>query len=429
MKIFTRTLLLSFIFLLGSNHLEAQETLFGDIFNQLGFEEQTELLNNFNVDLDAAHLTNPEDYPFNFDSLFQDMGILDSLGVYLDSLPILDDDYLDAFGLLNDTLGLFNSDSIIGSFGQLDTLSSDTIVGEIGNINEIFEINFDSLGNLGGQYGDDLEFDINEPNQTGINFTNLEILQDSLFDSAVDSDIEDGAVGQILDQIFDSNTFPSLELAFGVQDASFRYYGTDFATIAKVIRVGSVPSFNQMWEPRWHVKGSFTTEELEATTADDSNNSTSSNSGIFPFVYDGDIALMINPTLGSPNVRLITSFGMEVGTYVPSFQDFNEFTKNRINYGYTTGIAAQVGSGFSVKTGDLTVYTLATIAYGDVVDKQRDTEYRYNSLKFMAGVRLGDIVNVRYSTGKQMWAKGDTKQLDTNHQLTLGIILQELNRP
>jgi len=438
MKIFTRTLLLSFIFLLGSNNLKAQETLFGDIFNQLGFEEQTEFLNNYDINVDSAYLTNPGDFPFNFDSLFLDMGILDSLSANLDDLPVLDDDYLDALGLLSDTMGL---DSIFEDFGQLDldTLAGDSIVAEIGNINDLFNINFDSLGNLGDQYGDTLDIDINEPNQNGLNETNLEILQDSLFNSIDNSDNNEddfgfniGIADQILDQIFDSNIFPSLELAFGVQDNSAMYYGREYATIAKVIRLGSVPSFNQMWEPRWHVKGSVIGEEIENYVVDESNNSTNNASGVVPLLYDGDFALMINPTLGSPNVRLITSFGMEVGTYVPAHEDFNAFTQGNNNCGFTTGIGAQIGSGFSVKTGDLTVYTLATLAYGDVVDRQRDAAYRYNSLRFSAGVRFGDIINVRYSTGQQTWAQGDEgnrKQVNTNHQLTLGVILQELNRP
>ena len=430
MKNLFYTLTMLFFLGISSNTLTAQETLFGDLFNQLSFEEQTELLQNLNINLDSAALANPGDFPFNLDSLLQTAGLLDSLGVYLDSLPALDDDYLDALDLLNDTIDMPDVDDLFLNFGQLDSLSADTIVGEVGNISSIFEINYDSLDNIIHGIDDDLNFSTNAPNSNGTNLTSLDILQDSINLSLFDSDIEDGAVGQILDQLFSSENFPDLEIAIGFQDASFQYYGADFLTQAKVIRLGSVPTFNNLWESRWHVQGSFLNQRIENFATDTENITTSNETGIFPYLYDGDFAMMISPTLfNNPNVRLTTSFGMEVGVYAPSHRDFDEFTQSRNNIGNTTGIGAQIGGGFSVKSGDMIVYTLATVAYGNVVDKQMDEDYRYNSLKLMAGVKIGEVANIRYSSGKQFWARNDNKRLDLNHQLTVGIILKELNRP
>ncbi|PJA50288.1 MAG: hypothetical protein CO171_02540 [Syntrophobacterales bacterium CG_4_9_14_3_um_filter_49_8] len=76
-------------------------------------------------------------------------------------------------------------------------------------------------------------------------------------------------------------------------------------------------------------------------------------------------------------------------------------------------------------TGPLTIYSLATVAHGGVFHAV--LPYRYNAMRFEAGMRFGNIINVRYSTGHVTWQDNDNRRADIKNQVTVGIILQELH--
>ncbi len=412
---------------------------------------------NAQWDLFADLLNQTDNTVYN--QFFNNLGILDTTWNVnqVDGNELLNEHY----DLLNNPLpgGVLDSTYLFGLDAGLDTLldrlpgfglagsDADTLLGELDEIQDIFGSNFDSLGGLYGQYQDSLRFDSANWNVIIIDFDNLtdehyDILQDTLgmvMGSTFPSNPNNFA--NLLDKLFDPISFPDLELAFGVQNADYKYWGEEYSADAKVIRIGSVPRFDKEAdqcnyptpilpiEARWHVMASWNGGERTLASESDATGAREEGDkgGFNPLMFYGDFAMMATPRIGAwgnTSFRLITSLGMEFGTYAPAHRDYRPpFTS--FNKGFATGFGPQAGAGFAMTTGQLVIYSIATMAEGDVV--RCALPYRYNSRRLEVGMRYGNIINVRCTTGKMSWQENDNRRANINHQVTVGIILSELN--
>ncbi len=387
---------------------------------------------------------------------------------YFDNLGGLDSTWsvnqVDGNDLLNEHYDLLNNPSpggaldssyIFGLDAGLDSLiaelpgfglpnaDADTLIGELEHIQDIFGTNFDSLGGLYGQYQDSLNFDSANWNVVIIDFDDLteghlDMLQDTLgmvMDTTFPSNPHNFA--GLIGKLFDIKAFPDLELAFGVQDADLKYWNEEYSANSKVIRIGSVPRFDKdviecnypvvPIEARWHVQASWNGGERSSPGDATGAREEGDKGGFNPLLFFGDFAMMATPRIGAwgnTSFRIITSLGMEFGTYAPAHRDYRPpFTS--FNKGFATGFGPQIGAGFSMTTGQLVIYSLATIAEGDVL--RCALPYRYNSKRFEVGMRYGNIINVRCNTGFATWQEHDNRRADINTQVTVGIILAELH--
>lgn len=406
--------------------------LLADLLNQTDTQTNENFLDNFG-NIDPATI----DFGENNETLQQ---LFDELNGPFPG-GMLDSTYLDVwgpgFGLILDGLpgyGLSGSDE-------------DTLLNQYGNLEDIFASNFDSLGGAFGQYQDSLLAGTNDWDIVVIGLDDLTnesagALQDT-FDMVFGNTTPNGPgdIDGIIGQLFDVVAFPDLELAFGMQEASLKYWDNPYDERARVLRVGSVPRFDQdvdncnyatiavPIEARWHVQASWTGEAPPASPATDPGQAAAHHGGDFnPLLFSGDFAMMATPTigtLGNTRFKLITSLGMEFGTYAPAHRDYNApFTSG--NQGFATGFGPQAGSGFAFSTGPLTVYSIGTIVIGGEM-LRCGPAYRYNSTRFESGIRYGNIINVRYSTGKFSWQPNDNRTAKVGHQVTVGIILSELH--
>lgn len=413
----------------------AQWGLFGDLFSQLDTTDFNNTANNFG----AVDSTWTVDYSLGNDQLHD---LYDLIG---DSLPmvVLDSSYL--FGV---NAGLDTLFGTLADFG-LGIADQDTILSQADSIAAIFEANFDSLGNLFSLYQDSLDFDsaanwsVVIVNYDSLQNSNLAVLQDT-FDTVFDTSSggSSGGFANLFGKLFDANIFPDLELAFGIQQADLKYWDMAYSEKARMFRVGSVPRFQTNvsdqrdglirlpLEARWHLQMSWMGDETGNGTSslgEAQSGTASASRGFNPLLLDFDLAMMATPHLGNwgnTSFRLITSLGMEFGTYAPAHQDYNPpFTG--ANRGFATGGGPQVGGGFSMTTGSLVVYSLTTIAHGNLI--RSPLPYKYNSRKVEVGMRFGNIINVRYATGQISWQPDDNRRAKITNQVTVGIILDELH--
>ncbi|MEK7254434.1 MAG: hypothetical protein AAB316_06805, partial [Bacteroidota bacterium] len=366
------------------------------------------------------------------------------------------------FNQLNNPFpGSYLDSSFLGGFWSgIDTLTAhlpgfgltnndqDTLLGELDNIGDIFGANFDSLGGLFGQYQSHLQFDsfwAPGVSVAGFDTTVIQhfnVLQDTLDLFAGGSQLnQPGGFANLIDKVFNAVYFPDLELAFGIQNDDLKYWALPYKAQAKVLRLGSVPRFDNTVnechdgnhplmrfpvEARWHVQGSFLEEEVPTFLGDKGVGQKAGDKGIVPLVLSGDFAMMLTPQIGvwgKTTFRLITSLGMEFGTYAPAHRDYD--LRNANNEGYATGYGPQAGVGFSMATGGLVIYSLGTVAHGDVL--RCALPYRYDSRKFEVGMRCFNVINCRYSTGLVSWQENDNRRANIENQFTIGIILSELH--
>jgi hypothetical protein len=431
MKNLFTSLFLVFIFMLTNQRAYAQWDLLSDLFGQ----HDPTVYNQYFGNLDAfdSTWTNPDLNNLLLDDLYA--GLNDSsIGIPLDST------YLNALG---EGLNLLNGS--LPGFG-LPGVDNDTLLGEFGRLDSLFNLNFDSLGGLFGAYQDSLHFD---PGWTGIQVLGLDTLLDQQFNVLQDTfgmvadttlPKSPGDLAKIIGKLFDQVAFPDLELAFGVQSGNFKYWEDRYSSAASVVRVGSVPRFDREAAPtcrgdaprfpveaRWHLEASWVKGRVPTTVVDPEYIPDNDEEKMNPLLFSGDFAMMLTPRIGAwgnTSFRLITSLGMEFGTYAPSHKEYDmRYTAG--NQGFATGYGPQAGVGFSMTTGSLTVYSINTITHGDVV--RCAMPYRFDSQKFEVGMRFGNIVNVRYSTGKTSWQEFDNRLADVKHQFTIGIILQSLH--
>ena len=206
-----------------------------------------------------------------------------------------------------------------------------------------------------------------------------------------------------------------------VEFADAVYYNQSYSVNASVIRIGSVPRFDQTWEVSWFVKASFF-QEVDLEKAETST----LKEGFNELMYDGQFAMHFNPAIGMSNdvnIRLYSSLGMEVSSHIPAHVNFAD-PDTHTNVGRTTGYGPQIGAGTVVNFGNTSLYTFGTMATGDVFNTPG---YRFNSRTLNAGVRIGDTVNIRYTEGTKSWAPKDQKTTSFR-RFTVGLILSELIR-
>lgn len=388
-------------------------------FEQLDSDSRNDFSNNLDELIET----------FDYNSI-QLGGVIDSL---LNGLDVLDmgsiDSMLLAWGNNRDDLILTLGN---GDFNMLDSLF---IISEYDRVNELWYLNLDSLNQLLNDFRDTTTtFDPNLAAETGDRFEVFEGLWTQIFgdlQAMVEGgfDATDpngfGNFGSALDTLF-SSMF-DLELAFGQEFASARFYSETYGVTTSVIRLGSVPRFNTDWEARWHLQGSFfnNNEEIMAET-------NTIKDGFNNFLCNGEFAIMYNPLISQApgkEFRLYSSLGMEMGTYAPAHvQPGNPSTEPRV--GNTTGFGPQMGAGMILSMGDISFYTFGTFAIGSVVDEnsfRANNNYRFNSRSVNAGLRYGNVVNILYTYGAGDWAPNQAKSVEFN-RVTIGIILDALNR-
>jgi len=235
----------------------------------------------------------------------------------------------------------------------------------------------------------------------------------------------------IVDELLDPFLFPSIEMATGVKQTSVKYYQSEglYSTEPLLtVRLGTAPIFDRRFTTRWSIAGSWNTDTDPASirlNASEYVNDQVIKKGNNPVLIDGDFALMYNPGIrlaSIANARLLTSLGMELGTYVPAHQSGLVSSNQRVspNKGFTTSCAAQMGTGLSYQLPGFSVYVLGTIAFGSVINSP---DYVYRSRKLTTGILLGPSVSIRYSTGRQQWAPNDNKTASTLHEFTIGLVL------
>lgn len=373
------------------------------------FLQQLEQL-SASPDVDEIH------WPAVLDSLFSTNLAEGTFGSPVDS-------FITEWGVGRDSLISWLVNAGIGSADSLG------LVGQYDDLNEIWYETVEDFNNALITYDDDITFNpaaIEEGEErieisSGLQTQAQANLRRSVAQALAGTDAQGiggftGLLNTLFSDIFD------LELAYGIEDADVSYYNFPYAATAKTIRVGSMPQFDKTWEARWHVQAGFskTTEVplVESALPDD---------GHTPFRYNGNFSFMFNPALGrlraGGSVRLYSSLGMEVDAYVPAHADAAPpFTND--NVGKTTGFGPQIGTGFIVQTHAVTFYTYATKTLGTVANSPG---YQYHAQAIHAGVKLGNIMNVRYDIGKASWAPNEQKTL-TYNRLTLGLRLASLYR-
>ncbi|MBI1223649.1 MAG: hypothetical protein GC192_00300 [Bacteroidetes bacterium] len=415
-------------FLALANRANAQVDLLSDLFSQMDPSLGQVLQNNFDSLNNAGNLNQNADNEL-FDQLNDHL---------LNDIPPgnFDANFQSELGSGLDTL-LFHLPGL-----NLPTGDQDVLLSDIDWINNILNNNSDSLAGLFGQYNDSLYFDpswdVTIIDSDDLNEEGNQFLADSI-NMAFDLSNPDGLgnFGSISDQLFDFNLFHDIELAFGTQDANLSYWGYNYSKRSKVFRIGSVPRFDKKVfnnngrtpifpvEARWHAEVSWFSGS--DNTPSDTNPDAGIGRAFNPLLLFGDYSLMATPIigqLGNTTFRLITSLGTEFGTYAPAHQDFRRpYTSN--NKGYATGIGAQAGSGFAFSTGRLTVYSIATFAKGQT-QKSAKT-YPYSHVRYEVGMRYGNLINVRYSSGSSSWQTGGNRTAEVKNQFTVGIILAELH--
>ncbi len=439
MKVICRNFLIAIALVTGlCTSAHAQWNIFTDIFTQMDGGT-----NNFFFD--------------NLDSLANawnnEQGFGDDLGGQLnenllDSIPPLnlDSNYFNEIGAGMDSF-LFN----LPGFG-LSNSDNDTIEGELDRLFNIFDTNFDSLGGIFGQYNDSLaNFPSNYLDPTIIGYDPLLDLQyNYLLDSLnLIGDLSNpngpGNITGLMNKFFDKLMFPDIELAFGTQSADLKYFEDRYSADAKVIRLGSVPRFDKRVnsfaasqgrfpiEARWHIEASWTGKAHYHEFGAPNNENllidpNDTDKDFNPLMMYGDFAIMTTPslgTLGNTSFKMLVSLGTEFGTYAPAHREYYwPITAN--NRGYMTGLGAQAGAGVAFSRGAITAYSMGTFAQGQAL--RCPLPYPYTSRRFEVGVRYGDIVNMRYSTGFTSWQDNENRQADIRNQFTIGLILSELNR-
>ena len=345
-------------------------------------------------------------------------------------------------GYLNDLGAGFDlfSDKLPGL--GLAPMDEDTLLGEAQNVLIIFNNNSDSLGNILNTQGDNLAFDSSNWSLVILGFDGMAdqqfgVLQDSLAMSVEGANpVGIHNVSDLMDMLFNADIFPDLELAFGTQELGLNYWEMPYQEKTRSFRLGSVPRFRAKgikyhgayvqlpFEARWHVQASWTNRRTPTLAGDVGN---AGKREFTPVLLDGDFAMMAIPVVGrwgNTLFRMITSVGMEFGTYAPSHQYYQPpFTLP--NKGFATGFGPQMGAGFAMVTGDLVIYTYGTMAHGQVFRTEQN--YNFDSKYWNAGIRFGNIVNVRYRMGDISWQTHGNRTAKLRNEIIVGVILSELH--
>lgn len=412
MKNFIKISAITLLALFGSNCAQSQIS-WGDfpaLTSQLDSTQRAELLLQV-VDLKTDGLS---------DSLLQS-GSLDSLFAALDSdnpnsnLDSLVTDWLKLKEIISDSDGLFES-------LEKDTLNNlvDSTALALDSSSLKLQMTFDSL---------DL---------SAIDQLSIEAAQDSLSISSqlieegqqnsienyqnTSQDTEDSE-SRLINLTFAELFSPGLrvEVYAGISTGITKYYGRNFnfdalSNPSKVIGLRSAAIYDQLWQVKWDFSTSWVAEDiLENNDPETLNNDPSSKQTLYN--ADGNFAIMMNPgiNLGKTlDARILTSFGFEVARHVPDYRAFNEAPRSTTNRGNNTALGPQLGAGFSIQLGELSLTSLASIATGTIFEG----EYQYGSFKSSSSLVV-DRFSVTYQYSTQSFAEGQNKVMNFN-QLTVG---------
>lgn len=352
----------------------------------------------------------------------QESGGMDQLLTFLNGdLP-----YDELGSLLNtfDSAGIYLDEWLGNLFGLSDE-DLNAILNQVNNVEDVFA-NYDgTFDDLFAQYQDSISSDLPVIQIPG-DLDNDILLEN--FENALNLFPEDTTQGvqNVIDQLFDRDVFSSMEIAYGRKAAIVDWYGTRREIgmqNLQVIRVGTVPSFNNDFEPFWSGTVSWSNNQFGLVTGSEAN---AVEDKFNPFIFEGDFGVMYNPSLPFPglaNGRLITRLGFEVAAYAPPHINTDK-VRTLSNIGKTTGSGAQIGTGYEITVGQLSTYVMGIASFGSV--NNSPDPYAYSNLKIEVGARFGDVINVRYSHGQQDWARKDHKRVNTRNQFTIGIIMDEL---
>ncbi|MEM1215662.1 MAG: hypothetical protein AAGJ82_08260 [Bacteroidota bacterium] len=332
------------------------------------------------------------------------------------------------WGMHNDELNNFFNNT------NLSEEDSTTVSNDFFRINDIWNNEYDSLNTIILSSADSLgtldsslvedgfrRYDMSQGPLANL-FGELEEGQlPTLFDDNDNIGVDN--IGEALDTTLFSSAL-DLEMAFGQEWSTTRFYSESYDVRASLMRFASVPRLDQNFEFRWALQGSFFNAD-ENLIRDEVDNL---EDGMNPYICHGETSILYTPMLSCFNntiFRLYTSVGMEAATYVPShrIEDDPRFA-DRV--GKTTGYGPQLGVGFSVAHMGMLFYSYGTVARGDVINAE-DLGYNFHSMAINAGARFGDAVNIRYSYGDYAWAPNGNKSSRFS-RFTVGIILDELNR-
>jgi hypothetical protein len=389
---------------------------FDSFISQADSSARAEYLNNLQTLLNSGKIG-----VFRFDAAMDSLMNASNSGVNpaagIDSLNF---DF--AFGL--DSLNNLISGA---NFSAADSIS---IVNEYTFLNDLWNTRSDSLlqvfGNNSGNFSNAPFIDMQQgyPTDGQAYITSLDSILNNQQNALNDTPANGiGGFDAVLDEVFNPANFTNLEIFAGQQTATAGYYDLKYDVKLPVVGIRSVEQFDRVWEPRWRVQGSFLTADpvFESTEVDAAVTKNA------PFMFNGNFHMMFNPTVidGSVTYRLISLLGVDAATYAPAHKNAAIATTLN-NRGYTTGWGPVIGGGFATTTGNLTVYGLSTITYGDVVIRTGEQDYtvsnyRYRSARVEAGIRYGNLATLRYEIGlSNNWANNGAKNV-RYHQITVGL--------
>lgn len=391
----------------------AQNDLLHRILDQLTDTQRTDFFDNLgNFDLDSLGVG------------LNGSGVVDSLnGTVLNGLPFSGIDSLNfEWGAGRDSLV-----ETIMALGN-DSLNLDSILNLYDDINTTWLSNLDSLSNQFGNYQDSLSSNNTVDDPPAQSFDSLLVRLPSDADSLYTGSFGGDRLQGIVDQLFNKNTFTYLELAYGKTSANLQFYDevNDRLEEIDIIRIASVPTFETIFESRWHGSASFYTSK--STNPD---TGVEEKTGFKPFIFNFDYAIMYNPgfTFGGISFRYLTGLGFEASVLSPSFAATQPATMGYNRLGNTFGYGPQLSTGFSATEGNITTYALASTAIGSVVCFDF-LDHAYTSRKFEAGIRYADAINLRYALNLQSWTAdldaSTGKNVRTTSEVTVGVILDEL---
>lgn len=417
-------LLATLVLLVAGGRLQAQTpTNLGPLLDLFTESEQNNFTNELHQ-LGDSLIYNPYD-GFRLSNI--DLTIpVDSLFFYLGQGTIGQTDSLtDIWSMNQDMLNNY-----LGT-NDVSPVDSSSLTTAFTNINNVWNTDYDSLNTVITSYQDSLS-DANEqtfsswatafPLLTGDWLLSYNQLLNNQLPAVLSGNTNQGV--DSLTEVLDSTLFANgydFEMAFGQEWSQVHFWGERYSARSSLVRIATVPRFNQTIETRWAIEGSFfnSSEDLF------DENSASLDQGINPFICSANFAMMYLPRLatlrgGKGDFRIYTSVGMDLGTYAPSHA--NSLYADRV--GNTTGYGPQIGAGFVLDYSDIVLYSYATYARGNVVDAEN---YKYNASTLNAGIRLGNAINVRYTLGESVWAVDDQKRA-TFSRLTVGVILDSLRQ-
>ena len=400
------------------NFSQAQdENLFHSFLDQLTDDQRNDFFDNLGT--------------LDFDSLsidLQNSGVLDSLTLVFTTDSLSYDSLFSNIDSLNFEWGE-GGDSLRTIISNLnnDSLNVDSIMSEYLRINDIWTGNLDSLNGQFGDYRDslgipNLDVDNLTPNFDSL-FNDVPDNEDSLYTASFGGD----RLTEIVNQLFNKQTFTRLELGYGKKSANLQFYDelTDEMESLDVIRIASVPTYATLWESRWHGSASFYSSRFT-----DPDTGVEVKNEFNPFVFNFDYAMMYNPgfNIFGISARYLTGLGIEGSVLSPTFDEY-KINPQVVRVGNTFGYGPQFSTGFAVTTGAIVTYANATLTYGSVVCID-GLNHDYSNMKFEAGVRYSDAINVRYSFGNQRWTadldENTGKNVKTTSEVTMSLVLESL---